>query len=341
MENSNIKNIDLWRANKGEKYYFIDYIDNYSYVKEVIYEKYDIRSSEDINRYNSGNYFSSKEIADYVLNSDVWKNRFLDLKKTPKRTKGAYFYIDFDDNSANITEDKRLGIDNKRYEEGNYFIKYEELLNFCKYDLEKSQDRIKDLVKKINFTNINNENIKYISIPKKIGNKGEKEEFKSRKIKKEENYIYWRTKKNGVYFKINNYSIIAKTDYNTFHNEDDYNTGNYFKTFEIGKKVLNSDVWKNRFWDYRKNKKIERSNVYYIIKNDGSIISELDNCFHSVIDYEEGNYFNSQKEAIEFLKIYYFQSIKRIKDFVNNLMKEENYKIKGYNISEILSPYEI
>jgi len=233
MENNNIKNIDLWRANKGEKYYFIDYIDNYSYVKEVIYEKYDIRSSEDINRYNSGNYFSSKEIA-----------------------------------------------------------------------------------------------------------KGEKEEFKSRKIKKEENYIYWRTKKNGVYFKINNYSIIAKTDYNTFHNEDDYNTGNYFKTFEIGKKVLNSDVWKNRFWDYRKNKKIERSNVYYIIKNDGSIISELDNCFHSVIDYEEGNYFNSQKEAIEFLKIYYFQSIKRIKDFVNNLMKEENYKIKGYNISEILSPYE-
>ena len=59
-----------------------------------------------------------------------------------------------------------------------------------------------------------------------------------------------------------------------------------------------------------------------------------------MIDYEEGNNFNSQKEAIEFLKIYYFQSIKRIKDFVNNLMKEENYKIKGYNISEISSPYE-
>ena len=339
MENNNIniKNIDLWRANKGEKYYFIDYIDNYSYVKEIIYEKYDIRSSKDINRYNSGNYFSSKEIADYVLNSDVWKNRFLDFKKTPKRTKGAYFYIDFNSNSENISADMRLEIDNKRYKEGNYFIKYEELLNFCKYDLEKSQNRIKNLVKKANFTNIKNENIKYISMPKK---NDEKEELKSIKIKKEENYTYWRTKRNGIYFKINNYFIIAETDYNIFHNENDYNTGNYFKTFEIGKKVLNSDIWKNRFWDFRKNKKIERSNIYYIIKNDGSIISELDSNFHSVIDYEEGNYFNSQKEAIEFLKKHYSQSIKRIKDFVNNLMKEENYKIKGYNISEISSPYE-
>ena len=163
---------------------------------------------------------------------------------------------------------------------------------------------------------------------------------------KNKNKDLWRANKGEKYYCIKldviSYEdkIEDRIEENKASDVNNYNSGNYFKTLEIAKQVLNSDVWKNRFWDYRKSKKIERSNVYYIIKNDGSIISELDNCFHSVIDYEEGNYFNSQKEAIEFLKIYYFQSIKRIKNFVNNLMKEENYKIKGYNISEILSPYE-
>ena len=88
---------------------------------------------------------------------------------------------------------------------------------------------------------------------------------------KNKNTDLWRANKGEKYYYINldviSYEdkIEEKIEENKAYDVNNYNSGNYFKTLEIAKKVLNSDVWKNRFWDYRKNKNIRRSNVYYTI----------------------------------------------------------------------------
>lgn len=331
--NTNIKseNTDLWRANKGEKYYYIK-LDVISY-EDKIEDKIEENEAYDVNNYNSGNYFKTLEIARQVLNSDVWKNRFKKYRKDIKRVKNsAYFTINLHNPYLPYSVYGDF-YDNKNYNEGNYFNEFDEVIDFLKNHLENSQNEIKEFVKNITDEDfILNEN----------GN-----EYQNENIINEENYdktykktynnSYWRAEKGRVYFTID-YNFVKAN--NELYSSEDYYTGNYFKTLEIAKKVLNSDIWKNRFWDYRKNKNIKRSNVYYTIDfllGEPTINTELNIAFNSNFNFEEGNYFNTKSEAIEFLKVHYHNSIKRIKDFTNNLMKEKGYIIRGYDLKKEIS----
>lgn len=333
--NTNIKNknTDLWRANKGEKYYYIK-LDVISY-EDKIEDNIEENEAYDVNNYNSGNYFKTLEIAKQVLNSDVWKNKFKKYRKDIKRVKNkAYFTIDFDNNSHfpySVRGDFYSKYDNKNYNEGNYFNEFDEVIDFLKNHLENSQNEIKKFVKNITDEDfVLNEN-----------------EYQDENIINEENYdktykktynnSYWRAEKGRVYFTIDYNFVKANSE---LYSSENYYTGNYFKTLEIAKKVLNSDVWKNRFWNYRKNKNIRRSNVYYTIDfllGEPTISTELNAGFHSDFNFDEGNYFNTKSEAIEFLKVHYHNSIKRIKDFTNNLMKEKGYIIRGYDLKKEIS----
>ena len=332
INNTNIKNenTDLWRANKGEKYYYID-LDIISY-EDKIEEKIEENKAFDVNNYNSGNYFKTLEIARQVLNSDVWKNRFKKYRKDIKRVKDkAYFTIDLDNffSLYSVYGDFYQKYDNKNYNEGNYFNEFDEVIDFLKNHLENSQNEIKNFVK-----NITDEDF--------VLNENEYQDD-NENIINEENYnktynnSYWRAEKDRVYFTIDCNFVKAN---NECYSSKDYYTGNYFKTLEIAKQVLNSDVWKNRFWDYRKNKNIRRSDVYYTISfsfGEPTISTELNVGFNSNFNFEEGNYFNTKREAIEFLRVHYHNSIKRIKDFTNNLMKEKGYIIRGYDLKKEIS----
>ena len=332
--NSNIKNenTDLWRANKGEKYYFIK-LDVISY-EDKIEEKIEENKASDVNNYNSGNYFKTLEIAKQVLNSDVWKNRIKKYRKDIKRVKNkAYFTINLDNFFPlySVYGDFYQKYDNKNYNEGNYFNEFDEVIDFLKNHLENSQNEIKNFVKNITDEDfVLNEN-----------------EYQDENIINEENYdktynktynnSYWRAEKGKVYFTIDCNFVKAN---NELYSSENYYTGNYFKTLEIAKKVLNSDIWKNRFWDYRKNKNIRRSDVYYTIDfllGEPTISTRLNSSSNSNFNFEEGNYFNTKREAIEFLRVYYHNSIKRIKDFTNNLMKEKGYIIRGYDLKKEIS----
>ena len=332
--NSNIKNenTDLWRANKGEKYYFIK-LDVISY-EDKIEEKIEENKASDVNNYNSGNYFKTLEIAKQVLNSDVWKNRIKKYRKDIKRVKNkAYFTINLDNFFPlySVYGDFYQKYDNKNYNEGNYFNEFDEVIDFLKNHLENSQNEIKNFVKNITDEDfVLNEN-----------------EYQDENIINEENYdktynktynnSYWRAEKGKVYFTIDCNFVKAN---NELYSSENYYTGNYFKTLEIAKKVLNSDIWKNRFWNYRKNKNIRRSDVYYTIDfllGEPTISTRLNSSSNSNFDFEVGNYFNTKREAIEFLKVHYHNSIKRIKDFTNNLMKEKGYIIRGYDLKKEIS----
>ena len=334
INNTNIKNknMDLWRANKGEKYYYIK-LDIISY-EDKIEEKIEENKAFDVNNYNSGNYFKTLEIARQVLNSDVWKNRFKKYRKDIKRVKNeAYFTINLYNPYLpySVYGDFHDKYDNKNYNEGNYFNEFDEVIDFFKNHLENSQNEIKNFVKNITDEDfILNEN-----------------EYQDENIINEENYdktynktynnSYWRAEKGRVYFTID-YNFVKAN--NELYSSEDYYTGNYFKTLEIAKQVLNSDIWKNRFWDYRENKNIRKSNVYYTIDfllGEPTISTELNVSFKSNFDFDVGNYFNTKSEAIEFLKVHYPKSIKRIKDFTNNLMKEKGYIIRGYDLKKEIS----
>ena len=333
--NTNIKNkntTDLWRANKGEKYYYIK-LDVISY-EDKIEDNIEENKAFDVNNYISGNYFKTLEIAKQVLNSDVWKNRFKKYRKDIKRVQNSvYFTINLHNpySPYSVYRDFYDKYDNKNYNESNYFNEFDEVIDFFKNHLENSQNEIKNFVKNITDEDfILNEN-----------------EYQDENIINEENYdktykktynnSYWRAEKGRVYFTID-YNFVKAN--NELYSSEDYYIGNYFKTLEIAKKVLNSDVWKNRFWDYRKNKNIRRSNVYYTISfllGEPTISTELNIAFKSNFDFEEGNYFNTKSEAIEFLKVHYHNSIKRIKDFTNNLMKEKGYIIRGCDLKKEIS----
>lgn len=235
---------------KEKKYYCIIYSGFYNSgngkFKTVILECIDKGTADDINRYISGNYFKTPEIAEEVLNSDVWKNRFLNFRENKEIKRGyrkAYYTIRFEDGECFISTDLGSEDDNKNFQSGNYFKTYEEISSFLENGLLNSQNQIKEFTKKLemklkieddNFTN----NEKY------------------KKFKKVNNTSYWRANINEVYFTIKNNLIKAENEnsIDISKNNEDYRTGNYFKTYGIAKEVLNSDVWKNRFWDYRKNK---------------------------------------------------------------------------------------
>ena len=331
INNTNIKNenTDLWRANKGEKYYYIK-LDIISY-EDKIEDKIEENKAFDVNNYNSGNYFKTLEIAKQVLNSDVWKNRFKKYRKDIKRVQNsAYFTINLYNPYLpySVYGDFYQKYDNKNYNEGNYFNEFDEVIDFLKNHLENSQNEIKNFVKNITDEDfILNEN----EYQDENGNIVNQEDYN-----KTYNNSYWRAEKDRVYFTID-YNFVKAN--NECYSNEDYYTGNYFKTLEIAKQVLNSDIWKNRFWDYRKNKNIRRSNVYYTISflGEPTISTELNVGFNSNFNFEEGNYFNTKREAIEFLRVHYHNSIKRIKDFTNNLMKEKGYIIRGYDLKKEIS----
>jgi putative uncharacterized protein FNV0866 len=56
----------------------------------------------------------------------------------------------------------------------------------------------------------------------------------------------WRAEKNDEYFFINNYGIVLNLE-ETYSNEDNcnYELGNYFKTDEEARKIINSKEWQD------------------------------------------------------------------------------------------------
>lgn len=240
---------------KEKKYYCIIYSGFYNSgngkFKTVILECIDRGTADDINRFISGNYFKTPEIAKEVLKSDVWKNRFLNFrenKEIKREYRKAYYTIRFEDGECFISTDLGSEDDNKNFQSGNYFKTYEEISSFLENGLLNSQNQIKEFAKKLemklkieddNFTN----NEKY------------------KKFKKVNNTSYWRANINEVYFTIENNLIKAENEnsIDIYKNNEDYRTGNYFKTYEIAKEVQKSDIWKNRFWDFRKSKEKKMS----------------------------------------------------------------------------------
>ena len=316
---------------KEKKYYCIIYSGFYNSgngkFKTVILECIDRGTADDINRFISGNYFKTPEIAKEVLKSDVWKNRFLNFrenKEIKREYRKAYYTIRFEDGECFISTDLGSEDDNKNFQSGNYFKTYEEISSFLENGLLNSQNQIKEFAKKLemklkieddNFTN----NEKY------------------KKFKKVNNTSYWRANINEVYFTIKNNLIKAENEnsIDISKNNEDYRTGNYFKTYGIAKEVLNSDIWKNRFWDYRKNKEnkdeLLEDEMYYSVDDDGVDFNPcLD--FSDFLSLKSGNYFKTEKEAVNFFENDYPKSIKRIKDFTNELMKKNGYEICGYDL---------
>lgn len=316
---------------KEKKYYCIIYSGFYNSgngkFKTVILECIDKGTADDINRYISGNYFKTPEIAKEVLKSDVWKNRFLNFRENKEIKRGyrkAYYTIRFEDGECFISTDLGSEDDNKNFQSGNYFKTYEEISSFLENGLLNSQNQIKEFTKKLemklkieddNFTN----NEKY------------------KKFKKVNNTSYWRANINEVYFTIENNLIKAENEnsIDIYKNNEDYRTGNYFKTYEIAKEVQKSDIWKNRFWDFRKSKEkkdeLLEDEMYYSVDDDGVDFNPcLD--FSDFLSLKSGNYFKTEKEAINFFENDYPKSIKRIKDFTNELMKKNGYEICGYDL---------
>ena len=211
------KNTDLWRANKGEKYYYIN-LDVISY-EDKIEEKIEENKAYDVNNYNSGNYFKTLEIAKEVLNSDVWKNRFKKYRKDIKRVQNsAYFIINLYNpySPYSVYGDFYDKYDNKNYNESNYFNEFDEVIDFFKNHLENSQNEIKNFVKNITDEDfILNEN-----------------EYQDENIINEENYdktykktynnSYWRAEKGRVYFTID-YNFV-KANNELYSSEDYYNS---------------------------------------------------------------------------------------------------------------------
>lgn len=313
---------------KEKKYYCIIHTGFYNSgninFKTVILECIDKGTADDINRYISGNYFKTSEIAKEVLNSDVWKNRFLSFrenKEIKREYRKAYYTINFENGESFISTDLGSEDDNENFKSGNYFKTYEEISSFLENGLLNSQNQIKEFAKKLemkleieddNFTN----------------------DEKYKKFKKVNNTSYWRANINEVYFTIKNNIIKAENEnsIDIYKNNENYKTGNYFKTYGIAKEVLNSDVWKNRFWDYKKNKEkndeLLEDEIYYTVDDDGV---DFNSCF-DFFNLKIGNYFKTKAEALNFFENDYPKSIKRIKDFTNELMKKNGYEISGYDL---------
>ena len=318
---------------KEKKYYCIIYSGFYNSgngkFKTVILECIDRGTADDINRFISGNYFKTPEIAKEVFKSDVWKNRFLNFRENKEIKRGyrkAYYTIRFEDGECFISIDLGSENDDKNFQSGNYFKTYEEISSFLENGLLNSQKQIKEFAKKLemkleieddNFTN----NEKY------------------KKLKKVNNTSYWRANINEVYFTIKNNMIKAENEnsIDIYKNNEDYRTGNYFKTYEIAKEVQKSDIWKNRFWDFRKSKEkkdeLLEDEMYYSVDDDG-VDFNLCLDFSDFLSLKSGNYFRTKEEALDFFENDYPKSIKRIKDFTNELMKKNGYEICGYDLIE-------
>lgn len=320
-DNSNIKNknIDLWRANKGEKYYYIK-LDVISY-EDKIEEKIDENKAFDVNNYNSGNYFKTLEIAKQVLNSNIWKNRFKKYRKDIKRVQNsAYFTINLHNPYLpySVYGDFHNKYDNKNYNEGNYFNEFDEVIDFFKNHLENSRNEIKNFVKNITDEDfILNEN-----------------EYQDENIVNQEDYNktynngYWRAEKGRVYFSID-YNFIKAND--EWDSSEDYYTGNYFKTLEIAKKVIKlKNEYKNLFKEnlyyldensFSNKIRLNKGETYYFLFEE-NIISVIEN--YDSIDNERfkiGNYFTTQEIANQVLNSEIYQNrYKGTKEkYTNNL----------------------
>ena len=315
---------------KEKKYYCIIHTALFSdngKFKTVILECIDRGTADDINRFISGNYFKTLEIAKEVLNSDVWKNRFLNFrgnKEIKREYRKAYYTINFENGEFYIGTDLGSEDDNKNFQSGNYFKTPEEINSFLENGLLNSRNQIKEFVKKL-------------EMKLEIEDDDFSNDIKYEQFKKVNNTSYWRADINEVYFTIKNNLIKAENEnsIDIYKNNEDYRTGNYFKTYGIAKEVLNSDIWKNRFWDYRKNKEnkdeLLEDEMYYSVDDDGVDFNPcLD--FSDFLSLKSGNYFKTEKEAVNFFENDYPKSIKRIKDFTNELMKKNGYEICGYDL---------
>lgn len=68
--------------------------------------------------------------------------------------------------------------------------------------------------------------------------------------------------------------------------------------------------------------------MYYTVDDDGV---DINSCF-DFLNSKIGNCFTTKEEALDFFENDYPKSIKRIKDFTNELMKKNGYEICGYDL---------
>ena len=316
---------------KEKKYYCIVHTGFYNSgngkFKTVILECIDRGTADDINRFISGNYFKTLEIAKEVLNSDVWKNRFLNFrenKEIKREYRKAYYTINFENGEFYIGTDLGKDDDDENFQSGNYFKTPEEISSFLENGLLNSRNQIKEFVKKL-------------EMKLEIEDEDFLNDIKYKRFKKVNNTSYWRADINEVYFTIKNNLIKAENEnsIDIYKNNKDYRTGNYFKTYEIAKEVQKSDIWKNRFLDFRKSKEKEdellEEKIYYTIDDDRVNIKPSFNIY-CLFNFKIGNYFTTKEEALDFFENDYPKSIKRIKDFTNELMKKNGYEICGYDL---------
>lgn len=86
--------------------------------------------------------------------------------------------------------------------------------------------------------------------------------------------------------------------------------------------------------DFRKSKEkkdeLLEEKIYYTIDDEINIKPSF-NIF-CLFNFKIGNYFTTKEEALDFFENDYPKSIKRIKDFANELMKKNGYEIYGYDL---------
>lgn len=206
---------------KEKKYYCIIHTALFSdngKFKTMILECIDRGTADDINRFISGNYFKTLEIAKEVLNSDVWKNRFLNFrgnKEIKREYRKAYYTINFENGEFYIGTDLGSEDDNKNFQSGNYFKTPEEINSFLENGLLNSRNQIKEFVKKL-------------EMKLEIEDDDFSNDIKYKQFKKVNNTSYWRADINEVYFTIKNNLIKAENEnsIDIYKNNKDYRTGN-------------------------------------------------------------------------------------------------------------------
>ena len=133
------------RLNKGETYYFL-FEEN---IISVI-ENYD---SIDNERFKIGNYFTTLEIANKVLSSEIYQNRYKGAKEKYTnnikwRLNNQYYCLDFSNGNILREINKGTNLDEKRHKLGNFFGNYEEAEEVKETLWIETWKNIRDIVNK-------------------------------------------------------------------------------------------------------------------------------------------------------------------------------------------------
>lgn len=133
------------RINKGETYYFL-FEDNLISVTEN-------NNSVDNERFKIGNYFVTQEMANQVLNSTIYQNRYKGVKekytnKLKWRLNSEYYCLDFSNGNILKEINKGTNLDEKRHKLGNFFGSYEEAKEVKETLWNETWKNVRDMVNK-------------------------------------------------------------------------------------------------------------------------------------------------------------------------------------------------